>query len=213
MFWSIWYKAERKAREQSCSVFDLLNGRIAQLTRDRGLPFPNLLVKDLHVLPDFHGNRSPRPSPHPVGTILGLSLDRSLDSLAIIYYAAVHSLVYGTLVIIEKLSEHGVRVKEIVLSGGMARNALFAALHSEILERTVVVPEEPEHGSVRGAAIVGALAAGVEEAVWEMGGRGVEVKCSVSEELRSFHRRKFQVVGEMVRLAKRAREINYGSLE
>ena len=39
----------------------------------------------LHVLPDFHGNRSPLADPHALGVISGLSLDASFDSLARLY--------------------------------------------------------------------------------------------------------------------------------
>jgi FGGY-family pentulose kinase len=40
----------------------------------------------LHVLPDFHGNRSPRADPHAVGVISGLTLDASFDSLCRLYW-------------------------------------------------------------------------------------------------------------------------------
>lgn len=35
----------------------MLNDLLAQLMRDTGAPFIAALTSDLHVLPDFHGNR------------------------------------------------------------------------------------------------------------------------------------------------------------
>jgi ribulose kinase len=45
--------AERKGR----SIYEVLNDSVNALARDRGLAFPALLTRDLHVFPDFHGNR------------------------------------------------------------------------------------------------------------------------------------------------------------
>lgn len=39
------------------SPFQLLNKILESLVHDRGSPFLAALTSDLHVLPDFHGNR------------------------------------------------------------------------------------------------------------------------------------------------------------
>jgi FGGY-family pentulose kinase len=57
-------------------------GRIAELRAREGFAF----AKGLHVLPDFHGNRSPLADPHATGVISGLTLDRSFDGLCRLYY-------------------------------------------------------------------------------------------------------------------------------
>ena len=44
------------------------------------------LAGRLHVLPDFHGNRSPLADPHALGVISGLTLDASFDSLCRLYW-------------------------------------------------------------------------------------------------------------------------------
>jgi FGGY-family pentulose kinase len=198
-------EAKGLAEAAGQSIFDFLNKRIEKMAKERGLERPNYLVSHLHVLPDFHGNRSPRPSSLPAGTIIGLSLSQDLDSVALIYYAGLHSLVYGTLEIIQKLALHGVEVKEVVLSGGMARNKTFAKLHAEILRVPVILPTEAEHGSVRGAAIVGSLAAGRKNAVFELGGTGEIVEVENDEKLEKWHSAKFDVVLELVRVSEKAR--------
>jgi D-ribulokinase len=60
-----------------------------ELAAEQDLPFPGLLTKELHVFPDFHGNRCPRADPSLRGMISGLKLSNSLDDLALIYYATI----------------------------------------------------------------------------------------------------------------------------
>ena len=38
------------------------------------------LTKSLHVLPYFHGNRSPRANPDLKGVVAGLSMDDSIEN-------------------------------------------------------------------------------------------------------------------------------------
>jgi hypothetical protein len=45
------------------------------------LPFQALLTRDLHVLPDHHGNRSPRADPSLRGMVSGLKLTDSVQPL------------------------------------------------------------------------------------------------------------------------------------
>lgn len=82
----------------------MLNERLKQIASHQHLPFLALLTKEVHVLPDFHGNRSPRADPNLKGMISGLSLDSSIDSLAILYLATIQSIAYGTKHIISDLN-------------------------------------------------------------------------------------------------------------
>lgn len=52
-------------------------------------------VEDLHVLPDFHGNRSPLADPESVGVIHGLRLDASPTSLTRLYFATAVGIAPG----------------------------------------------------------------------------------------------------------------------
>lgn len=46
-----------RAASQKISIFDLLNNILEKLAADPSVPFEAALTKNLHVLPDFHGNR------------------------------------------------------------------------------------------------------------------------------------------------------------
>lgn len=52
----------------------------------------SFLTKDVHVWPDFHGNRSPIADPAMRGMISGLSINRSEENLAVLYLAALQAL-------------------------------------------------------------------------------------------------------------------------
>lgn len=39
------------------SIFDLLNEILESMKQDEGSPFIAALTNDMHILPDFHGNR------------------------------------------------------------------------------------------------------------------------------------------------------------
>jgi ribulose kinase len=65
----------------------------------------SLLAGGLHVLPDFHGNRSPMADPRLRGAEVGLSLTADLASLATLYLATIQAISYGTRHIIDQMME------------------------------------------------------------------------------------------------------------
>ena len=87
----------------------------------------------------------------------------------------LQSIACGTREIIEKCEEHGVYVKRLVVTGGMAeKNSLLMREYASILKRTIYVGQVSQ-GSALGAAIFAAVAAGIyktpEEAYAFMGVR------------------------------------------
>ena len=144
------------------NVYALLNERLERLAA--GAAFPAELTRDLHVLPDHHGNRSPRADPSLRGMISGLRLSDTADALALVYLATVQAIAHGTRHILATMNAGGYRIKTLFASGGDARNPLFLREHADITGCRVVLPKEPE-AVLLGAAILGAVASGDQESV------------------------------------------------
>src|SRR5262249_6081910 len=83
-------------------VYAALNDRLAELAAS--VAFPALLTRELHVLPYFHGNRSPRADSSLRGMVSGLKLSATVDDLALLYLAAVQAIAHGTRHILETLN-------------------------------------------------------------------------------------------------------------
>ncbi|XP_048230493.1 FGGY carbohydrate kinase domain-containing protein-like isoform X4 [Ricinus communis] len=78
------------------SLFELLNNKLRTIIDDIKAPFLDALTQDVHVLPNFHGNRSPAAAPKTKGIICGMTLDISDRQLAVLYLATVQGMAYGT---------------------------------------------------------------------------------------------------------------------
>lgn len=117
-------------------------------------------AKRLHVLPDFHGNRSPLADPHAVGVISGLTLDSSLGSLARLYYRTAVGIALGTRHILDALNEKGYAIDHLHIAGGHTKNPLLMELYADATGCKVVSPAE-EDVVLQGTAIVAAAAAGL----------------------------------------------------
>ena len=114
----------------------------------------------LHVLPDFHGNRSPLADPHAVGVISGLTLDSSFNSLARLYYRTAVGIALGTRHILEAMNHKGYVIDHLHVAGGHTKNPLLMALYADTTGCKVVTPAEDDV-VLLGTAIVAARAAGL----------------------------------------------------
>jgi len=148
---------EREARARGTTAQALLNERLDALAA--GSPFPAELTRNLHVLPDHHGNRSPRADPTLRGMISGLSLASDVDALALLYLATVQAIAHGAKHVIDAMREGGIAIETIVACGGGTKNPLFIREHADVTGCSVMIPREPE-AVLLGSAIIGCVAAG-----------------------------------------------------
>jgi ribulose kinase len=140
----------------------LLNDRLGTLAGDAAIPAA--LTAGLHVLPYFHGNRSPRADATLRGMASGLSLDDGLDALALQYLATTQAIAYGTRHIIETFNAEGYAIDTILACGGLSKNPVFLREHADATGCRVALPEEPD-AVLLGAAILGAVAAGAHATI------------------------------------------------
>ncbi|RZC42847.1 FGGY carbohydrate kinase domain-containing protein, partial [Asbolus verrucosus] len=153
-----------------------LSNLLKNLAKKENLEDEAFLTRDLHVWPDFHGNRSPIADPTLKGTICGLTLAEDEENLALLYLATVQSLAYGTRHILDALIKSGYSsIKSVLICGGLSKNLLFTQTQADVVNLPVICPEEVE-SVLLGAAILGACAAGhfqdMSTAIKSMGGEG-----------------------------------------
>ncbi len=161
------------ARAEGRHVFALLADRLATMAGP-GKPIARL-TSGLHVMPDFHGNRSPRADASLRGMISGLSLAAGPDDLALLYLATVQAIALGTRHIVEALDAQGYAIDTILACGGGTRDPVYLQAHADATGCRVVLARE-EEAVLLGAAILGAVAGGVfpgiEAAMAAMSGAG-----------------------------------------
>ncbi|GLJ27150.1 hypothetical protein SUGI_0532280 [Cryptomeria japonica] len=147
-----------RAASQNISLYELLNRILESMALEMQAPFVASLSKDVHVLPDFHGNRSPVADPSAKGMISGLTLDSSEKQLAVLYLATLQSIAYGTRHIVEHCNAHGLKIDTLLACGGLSKNSLYIQEHADIIGFPVILPRERE-SVLLGAAILGAVSA------------------------------------------------------
>lgn len=171
-----------EAKRRGTSVYALLNERLEAMAE--GKRFAASLTRHLHVLPDHHGNRSPRADPLSRGMVSGLRLSDTADSLALLYLATIQALAHGTRHVIDAMNANSHRIRTLVATGGDTKNPLFLREHADVTGCEIVLPREPE-AVLLGAAMLGAVASGhvatVVEAMGKMGGTGARVVPSGGE--------------------------------
>ena len=136
--------------------------RVLQLRAVEGLE----LGRRLHVLPDFHGNRSPLGDPQALGVISGLTLDSDFDSLCRLYWRASVAIALGIRHILDALAGRGHRIDALHVTGGHTRNPLLMELYADATGCTVIEPAAQD-ATLLGVAMVAATAAGLHGSLGE----------------------------------------------
>lgn len=149
-----WPELQAEATATHRSVYAIANEWVAALQAREPEP-----TRNLHVLADHHGNRSPRADPASRGVMAGLSLEQGPDALARRYLATVQALAYGTRHIIETLNAAGHRIQRVLMCGGGARNPLLLREHADATGCDLHLASEDEAVAL-GAAVLAAAASG-----------------------------------------------------
>lgn len=145
--------AEAAARDMPVLAF--LEQRVADLAEGN----PASLARDIHVLPEYLGNRSPFADSDARAAIVGLSFDNDIDSLARLFVAGLCGLAYGLGDVLEALRPLGIAPSMMVMSGGASQSALVRRIMADATGLDTALPTSPEP-VLLGAAMLGAVAAG-----------------------------------------------------
>ncbi len=128
--------------------------RVLQLREIEGIALANRL----HVLPDFHGNRSPLADPNALGVISGLTLDSDFDSLCRLYWRTCIGIVLGIRHILDTMHQGHYAIDHLHIIGGHTKNPLLMELYADATGCTVVEPQTPD-ATLLGMAMIAANAA------------------------------------------------------
>jgi ribulose kinase len=132
----------------------LVNEWVAALEENEAEPGRNL-----HVLADHHGNRSPRARPDARGSVCGLTLERGERQVARLYLATLQAIACGTRHIMEVMRENGHTITRLTLCGGATHNPLWLREYADATGCDIHLMQE-EDAVTLGAAITGAVACG-----------------------------------------------------
>src|SRR5438270_992912 len=166
------------------------------------------LARDIHVLPEFLGNRSPFADPCSRAVVAGMDLDADIGSMERLFVAGLCGLAYGLADVVEAFRSHGVDSDMMVISGGAGRSPLVRQIMADTTGLTVAVPETQEP-VLLGAAMLGAVAAksrgSIAEAMAAMSAIG-RLSEPTAPGMADFHRTKRQVHGLMRKLDRESRD-------
>ena len=189
---------QERGQAEGKTVYQLLNEELQVLAACEGVAAVPLLAMDVHVLPYFHGNRSPRADPLLTGAAMGLRLRDTVQELAVLYLATIQAIALGTRHIIEAMNEKGYQIDTIMACGGGTKNPVWMQEHANATGCTIVLPREPE-AVLLGGAMLGAVAGGqyatITAAMSSMSQCGTELHSEVA--LEEFYNRKYAVFLEM----------------
>jgi D-ribulokinase len=173
-------EATRLAQHERMGLVQWLDRRAQELISDLSITD---IVKGLHIVPEFLGNRAPLADPQARAVIAGLGLDADEISLVRLYLAGLASIGYGLKQVLDALRAKGIAINTVVVSGGAARSRLVRQMLADAAG-IVVATVDTEEPVLLGAAILGAVAAkqasSLESAMFRMSDMGESIRPNLS---------------------------------
>lgn len=163
----------KEAQAAGKNIYDFLNDHLRHLAKEMKAPFISYLVRHFFFYGDLWGNRSPIADPNMRGAIVGLSSDKSKDSMALLYYSTMEFIALQTRQIVETMNKAGHDIRSIFMSGSQCQNDILMDLIATACNMPVLIPRYVHAAVVHGAAMLGAKAAsagpdGKTEPLWNI---------------------------------------------
>lgn len=167
------HEAMSVAETFNANIYDYLNEHLREMQDKVGASRVSYLGRHFFFYGDLFGNRSPIADPGMKGSVIGLSSDKSMDSLAIYYYATMEFIALQTRQIVERMNESGHIISSIFMSGSQCQNDILMDLMATACDMPVVIPRYVHAAVVHGAAMLGVKAAsqdkeGKSEPLWDI---------------------------------------------
>ena len=157
-------EASEKARSTGVDIIEFLERRIIARAGNAGAAA--MMARDVHVLPEFLGNRSPYADPNSRAVIAGLDLDADIGAMERLFIAGLCGLAYGLADVIDAFAAHKVESNIIVMGGGAGRSPLVRQIMADTTGLKVALPQTQEP-VLLGAAMLGAVAADAYASIGE----------------------------------------------
>jgi len=203
-------EAVTTAQAAGVEILEFLERRIVSRAQNPGEAA--LFARDIHVLPEFLGNRSPFADPDSRAVVAGMDLDVDIGSMERLFVAGLCGLAYGLADVVDAFRSHGVDTDLMVIGGGAGRSSLVRQIMADTTGLTVALPETQEP-VLLGAAMLGAVAGGVygsiADAMTSMSAIGW-LSEPTTPEIADFHRSKRRVHGLMRQLDRESRDAMHG---
>jgi D-ribulokinase len=203
-------EAKASAHGAGLGILEFLEKRIISRTGSVGTAA--LLAREIHVLPEFLGNRSPYADPDSRAVIAGLDLDADIGAMERLFVAGLCGLAYGLADVVDAFRSHGVDSSMMVISGGAGRSPLVRQIMADTTGLAVALPETQEP-VLLGAAMLGAVAGGaypsVGDAMASMSAIG-RLSEPTAPGIAEFHRSKRRVHELMRKLEREGRDAMRG---
>ncbi|KLU89714.1 hypothetical protein MAPG_08683 [Magnaporthiopsis poae ATCC 64411] len=152
-------EAQGAAAAVGKNIYDYLNDHLRQLATKSSAPSVSYVARHHFFYGDLWGNRSPVADPNMRGAYVGMSSDKTLDGLALLYYATMEFIALQTRQIVEAMNGAGHTISSIFMSGSQCQNDVLMDLIATACDMPVLVPRYVNAAVVHGAAMLGAKAA------------------------------------------------------
>jgi D-ribulokinase len=199
-------EAVAAAHAGGLEVLEFLERRIVSRLQTPGEAA--LLAREIHVLPEFLGNRSPFADPDSRAIVAGMDLDVDIGSMERLFVAGLCGLAYGLADVVEAFRSHGLDSDLMVISGGAGRSSLVRQIMADTTGLTVAVPQTQEP-VLLGAAMLGAVAGSCYGSIGEAMASMSAIGClsePTAPGMADFHSTKRQIHGLMRKLDRESRD-------
>ena len=165
-----------------------------------------VLAGNIHVVPEFLGNRAPHSDPHTRAVIAGLGMERDLDSLIALYVAGLCGIGYGLRQIVEAQATAGAPIQRIVISGGAGRSDMIRQLLADATGVEIAAPSAKEP-VLLGSAVLGSVAGGIHPDIHRAMGKMSTFAARYQPqtgEARQLHDARFKIFEQLQSVARQA---------
>ncbi|KAI9830452.1 MAG: hypothetical protein M1819_005704 [Sarea resinae] len=151
------------AETYNANIYDYLNEHLRDMQLKANAPSVSWLGRHFFFYGDLFGNRSPLADPTMTGSVIGLTSDKSIDALAIYYYATMEFIALQTHQIVEQMNKAGHHLTSIFMSGSQCQNDILMNLIASACDMPVLIPRYVHAAVAHGAAMLGAKAASADK--------------------------------------------------